>query len=411
MSDEKKNGKVFYGWIIAVCCTLSICASSLLSTGMSTNLNAMRQVLGLTNTQTSLILTVRSVSAFVAALFSAKYFSRLGIKKGMLIAMSCGVLAFLIFTVAGTNMLINYLAAVVAGVCYSYGMMLPASMLIKNWFNKSRGLALSVASCGTGLVSIIFAPLVQSTVNNYGIRAAFLMQAGVICAIALLLLLFAVDRPEMKGMEPFGGKDWQPETKGKQEPREATSLSAFWYIALIVAAALIGMSASPCSANFTNNLVTAGFHNMDVAKAVSVYGFIIIGSKILFGRCVDKLGTFRSTMIFGILCTIGMLFMVLVNKFVTIPFMYAAFIVIGVGCVMQTLGYPNWCADLDSEHYVKTIAKCQMGYQLGTVIGSPLPGILADATGSYAPAYFMFMICTILALLIVIGAYTSQRKN
>lgn len=417
MSDEKKNSKVFYGWVIAICCTLSVCASSLLSTGMSTNLNAMRQVLGLTNTQTSLILTVRSVSAFAASLFSARYFKKLGVKVGMLIAMGFGVLAFLIFTAAGANMPLNYLAAVVAGICYSYGMMLPASMLMKNWFNKGRGLALAVSSCGTGLVSIIFAPLVQSVVNSRGIKAAFLLQAGVIAAVALLLLLFAVDKPEQKGLEPFGGKDWQPEAgKKKTEPREATSLSKFWYFGLIAATALVGMSASPCSANFTNNLVTAGFNNMDVAYAIRVYGFVIIGSKILFGRCVDRLGTFRTTVIFQVICMLGMTCLALVNFYVKVPFMYAALIILAVGCVFQTLGYPNWVADLDSAHYVTTIARCQMGYQLGTVVGSLIPGYLADAMieiqgkASYAPAYFLFALCTVGSMIIVIGAYSSQKK-
>jgi len=377
----------------------------------------MREVLGLTNTQTSLILTVRSIAAFIASLFSAKYFHKLGVKVGMLIAMGFGVLAFVIFTAAGANMPMNFLAAAIAGICYSYGMMLPASMLMKNWFNKGRGLALAVASCGTGLVSIVFAPLVQSVVNKNGIKAAFLLQAGVIAAVALLLLLFAVDKPEQKGLEPLGGTDWQPAAKKAVEPKEATSLSRGWYIALIAATALVGMSASPCSANFTNNFVTAGFNNMDVAYAIRVYGFVIIGSKILFGRCVDKLGTFRTTVIFQVICMMGMTCIALVNFYVKVPFMYVSLIILAIGCVFQTLGYPNWAADLDSAHYVTTIARCQMGYQLGTVIGSVIPGFLADrmieiqGKASYAPAYFLFALCTIGSMIIVIGAYTSQKKR
>lgn len=411
MNKGVKKRKFYYGWVIAVCCALSVCAASLLSTGMSTNLNAMREVLGLSNTQTSMILTVRSVSAFVASLFSARYFRKLGVKAGMLIAMAAGILAFVIFMFAGTSMPLNYLAAAVAGICYSYGMMLPASMLMVSWFNRGRGVALAIASCGTGLVSIVFAPLVQKVVNRSGIRAAFLLQAGVIAAVALLILLFAVNSPEEKGLEPLGGKDWKPAQKDSVRPREATSLSAGWYIGLVIATALVGMSASPCSANFTNNLVTAGFDNMTVAGAISVYGFVLIASKMLFGRCVDALGTFRTTVIFEIICTVGMLCMALVNYFVNVPFMYVALIVIGIGCVFQTLGYPNWCADLDSEHYVTTVARCQMGYQLGTVLGSPVPGILADASGSYAPAFFLFAVCTAAASLIVFGAYMSGRKS
>lgn len=405
---KNRNG-IFYGWVIAICCTLSVCAASLLSTGMSTNLNAMRQCLGLTNTQTSMILTARSIAAFVVTLFASRYYDLLGIKKGMLIAMLSGAVAFLIFAFAGANMALNYLAACFAGVCYSYGMMMPASMLLKRWFNEKRGLALSIASCGTALVSIIFAPLVQSVVDSQGLKAAFLMQGAVLLFVALVLLLLVVEDPSLKGLEPCGGRDWKPDVSGVPV-REATSLSGGWFLALVVATGFIGMSASPCSANYTNNLVTAGLNAMDVAKALSVYGIVVMLSKLFYGRCIDGIGTYKTTIIFGILCTIGMLLLAAVNLRPTIPFMYFSLISVAIGCVVQTLGYPNWCADLDSQHYNHTLERCQLGYQLGTLIGSPLPGILADATGNYGAAYLMFAGCTVVALALVLGAYGSQKK-
>lgn len=408
--EYMKKQKLYYGWVVAVCCMLSVCGSSLLSTGMSTNLNAMRQCLGLSHTQTAMILTVRSISAFVAAMFSVQYFDHLGIKRGMTLAMLIGAISFLIFVFAGSNMFFNYTGAALAGICYSYGMMMPVSMLLKNWFNKSRGTALSIASCGTGLVSIVFAPLIQTIVDKNGIRAAFLMQAATVLFIMFIVLVFIAERPEDKGMCPYGGSDYVTE-QNKEREHFTKSLSVRWYYGLIFATALIGMSASPCSANYTNNLVTAGLDSMEAARALSFYGVVLILSKMILGRLIDKAGTKLTTVIFGVLCTAGMFMLVLVNRYPTVPFMYLSMIMIGIGVPIQTLGYPNWVAELDSEHYNHTLEKCQMGYQLGCVAGSPIPGILADITGNYGAAYFMFTLCTVIAVIIVSGAFISQEKK
>ena len=409
-----KKFKFHYGWVVAACCMLMMCSTALVSTGMGTNLNAMRQHLGFTNTQTSLVLTIRSITAFFAALL-AGYYYRIGLKKGMVLAMAFGAMAFAMFILAGSNVYIVYIGAVLSGICYSYGMMMPISMILKQWFNQSRGTALAIASAGTGLMSLVFAPLVQSTIDNHGIKAAFILQACFMIFVGILLAVFVVEKPEDKGLEPVGGKDWKPQTvaktgkSGKEaaaaEPREAVELPFFWIAAVIFAAFLVGTGTSPASANFTNNLVTAGLNAMDVAKAISVYGAVIIVAKLVYGMCIDKLGTFKTTLVFGTIVSIGTFILCVINFFPSNLLMYIGMIVIGIGCPVQTLGYPNWIVDLDSRHYNKSLVKCQTGYQLGAVIGSFFPGIIADATGAYAGAYFIFFVVNALAIVIVFFAY------
>lgn len=404
------NGKLFYGWVIAACCMLMICSTSLLSTGMSTNLNAMRQHLGFSNTQTALVLTIRSITAFAAALMANTYY-KMGLKRGMVAAIFVGALTFAIFAAAGRRIGVVYAGAVLSGICYAYGMMMPASMLIRNWFNKSRGVALSIASGGTGLVSVIFAPLVQSTVNRMGIKAAFILQGAFMAAAALVLAVFVVEKPEDKGLEPFGGKNWSPDKNKEQKPREATELPYLWMAVLVGSAALVGAGASPASANYTNNLVTAGIDAMSVAKGLSMYGAILIAAKIMYGVSVDKLGTLRTTLVFGTLTAIAMFMLFIINYYPSELFMYIMFVVLAIAVPVQTLGYPNWCVDLDSAHYNRTLVKCQTGYQLGAVVGSFIPGPIADATGSYAGAFFIFFLCNLIPIILVYFCYRAGAKK
>ena len=375
---------------------------------MSTNLANLRLVLGFTGTQTSMILTVRSIAAFVVALFADKYFGLLGVKKGMIVAMIAGVVSFFIFSVAGLNLALYYVAAVVAGVAYSYGMMMPSSMLLKKWFNQSRGTAISLAGCGTGLVSIIFAPLVQSTVDRFGLKASFYLQGGFIALVAVILAVLVVEDPAQKGLEPYGGRDFVAVGRAKKGD---SSLSKTSVLLLAFATMLVGFTSSPASAHYSVTFTTEGFDAMTVAKIISIYGVVLVASKFIFGRVVDKIGTRKSTVIYGTLCTLAILMIFLTRFFRSVTWVTVTMVVVAVGVVIQTLGYPNWVSDLDSKNYDHTLVRCQQGYQLGALVGSPLPGLIADATGTYTWAYLMFAVCTLIYVLIVLGIYQSQGKK
>ena len=374
---------------------------------MSTNLANLRLVLGFTGTQTSMILTVRSIAAFVVALFADKYFGLLGVKKGMIVAMIAGVASFFIFSVAGLNLALYYVAAVVAGVAYSYGMMMPSSMLLKKWFNQSRGTAISLAGCGTGLVSIIFAPLVQSTVDRFGLKASFYLQGGFIALVAVILAVLVVEDPAQKGLEPYGGRDFVAVGRAK---KGESSLSKKSVLLLAFATMLVGFTSSPASAHYSVTFTTEGFDAMTVAKIISIYGVVLVASKFIFGRVVDKIGARKSTVIYGTLCTLAILMIFLTRFFRSVTWVTVTMVVVAVGVVIQTLGYPNWVSDLDSKNYDHTLVRCQQGYQLGALVGSPLPGLIADATGTYTWAYLMFAVCTLLYVLIVLGIYASRKK-
>lgn len=374
---------------------------------MSTNLANLRLVLGFTGTQTSMILTVRSIAAFVVALFADKYFGLLGVKKGMIVAMIAGVVSFFIFSVAGLNLALYYVAAVVAGVAYSYGMMMPSSMLLKKWFNQSRGTAISLAGCGTGLVSIIFAPLVQSTVDRFGLKASFYLQGGFIALVAVILAVLVVEDPAQKGLEPYGGRDFVAVGRAKKGD---SSLSKKSVLLLAFATMLVGFTSSPASAHYSVTFTTEGFDAMTVAKIISIYGVVLVASKFIFGRVVDKIGARKSTVIYGTLCTLAILMIFLTRFFRSVTWVTVTMVIVAVGVVIQTLGYPNWVSDLDSKNYDHTLVRCQQGYQLGALVGSPLPGLIADATGTYTWAYLMFAVCTLIYVLIVLGIYASRKK-
>src|ERR1700741_735395 len=64
--------------------------------------------------------------------------------------------------------------------------------VISNWFDRSRGLALSILACGSGLGGVVIPPFAQSLIAHYGWREAyFLLRLSILTvgAIPVALIL------------------------------------------------------------------------------------------------------------------------------------------------------------------------------------------------------------------------------
>jgi len=327
----------------------------------------------------------------------------------MMLASLSGAAAFTFYTLSGTFLPGYYIGAVFGGFTYSLGMMMPTSIIIRRWFNKDRGLALGLASAGTGLSTMLCSPLLQYIIDTYGVSGSFLFEVGYMIVCAVCLLIVIREFPEDRGTEPVGGKKWK-NTGVKGKDRRYTPLSAGWLLLLTAMALIAGLGGTPSTSNFVLNFTTSGLDSMTVSFGMTVYGFLLICSKLLFGRVVDKKGSCFATALFGTLVTIGLLGCFAVAWFPTDAFMFTCFIFLGFGYGVVTLGYPNWAADFTaSENYPHIMKRFMIGFQLGALLGSPLPGIIADLTGGYSLAYLMFASAFAIMSACVIATYRRHR--
>lgn len=388
---------------------LMIVGTALVSTVIAVNLNALRSVYGFSGTETSLIVTVCSATALAVSFGSDKYFEKLGLRLGMTIAAISGMISFLLHGLADGHLFVYYIAAMFGGVTYSLGMILPASMLMRRWFNKSRGLALSISSAGTGISSAIWAPGLQSIIESASIQTAFFVESAFFGIIAIICFSLLKNDPSDMGLEPYGGNDYVP--AGKHASRAGRYAVGSGIIALIVVlAAIAGMCGSPATSNIVLCFTTEGLDSMKVAFGMSIYGVLLIFSKIIYGEVVDRRGACFATVIFTSLIAAGQFCCFMIGFFNEETLMFLSFILLGSGYAVVTLGYPNWAAELVSkEEYPKKMKRFQIGFQFGTLVGSAIPGIIADITGHYTWAYLMFAILFVIMIISVLFIYRNAK--
>ena len=89
--------------------------------------------------------------------------------------------------------------------------------------------------------------------------------------------------------------------------------------------------------------------------------------------------------------------------------MFPAVILARFGLSVGTVGITLWCRDLSSdEEYPERVKLSQTLFSLGGLVASPVPGVIADATGSYSLAYLALAIIQIVIFVVIQVLY---KKN
>ena len=228
-------------WAICLGCTLMLFVCG----GLSVNAFSVTQpyVLaygGFTNTQTSMINTIRALS-YLGCMFAAPLFFRtLGYRLGTAVAVAFSAVSFAVFA-ASKTLAGFYLGGVLAGIGYGFGSMIPATILINRWFHRKKGLAIGLCSASTGLAMIVFSPILTAICETRGLQACFLVEAVFSLVCAVLVFLLIRESPEKLSLSAYGAEDGcAPAEPGAQPDTPLTPLPRRRLLPLWLAAGLLG---------------------------------------------------------------------------------------------------------------------------------------------------------------------------
>ena len=174
-----------YRYVICACGTALIFISvGLLSNVFPIYFPFIMEIRGFSNTQVSLLTTMRSITALFSMFVSDRYYNRLNLKKGIALALCASVFSYAIYGCSSSPAL-YYLAALISGLGYGLGGMIPASVLIRRWFPAHTATAMGIAASGSGVASIIGPVLITSLIRRLGLSAAFLAESALMAICAL----------------------------------------------------------------------------------------------------------------------------------------------------------------------------------------------------------------------------------
>lgn len=396
--------KKYYPWVVCVLCLLlSFCACGLVTVAFSTYLPFLKESAGLTGTEVSMITTIRCLSTMIFMLVSGPYYKKFSLRMGVFLAVLTVPVAYLIFAHAHTA-IACYIGAVVLGIPYALGNVIPITQIIRNWFKSREATALAFVMCGSGVSTAVMPPVITKLVDHFGLVTAF-YAVGIFTVIAAIAIFAIVrDKPEDMGLEPYRGNEKVKEKKKSviHLNKNLSGREMIWFALIML---LMGYVGTPYTHHMSLHYTNVGYTGIQAAFAVSIYGGFLIISKVAFGAGADRFGAYRVNYFFFGAWILGSMITVFLNG-ESIPALYGSEVLNGLGISLGTIGMTVWTGDLSSdEMYGKRVKLSQTLFQLGSLVGSPVPGIIADVTGSYAGAYISFTVALVAIMVIIQNMY------
>ncbi len=404
---ERTVTRLHYSWLICAGGTLLLfCTVGLNTSAFSVYQPYMIAAGGLSNTQGSEVTTLRSLAALLSFLWVEGYYRRTGLRLGVTLAAAGSALAFVLFGLA-RDFTGYCLAAIVAGVAYGFGGMIPVSMLIDRWFRSHKALALGICAAGTGAATIVAPPILTTLVETVSLPFAFLAEAGFMALASVIVWIIIRNRPEDRGSSAlFTGK-----TENRlDEQARGPAAGRGTLVAMLAAAVLIGVMANPGFSHLSVLFKSEGFDAMTVAWIVSVVGLSLTLGKTIYGQVADRLGAYRSGYVFFGLLVAGEALCCLTGQ-AGLAVAVGAMLCLGLGLPLATVGLSVWAAEVAGPGgYGTTVKRFQMAYMLGALAFGPAPGMIADATGSYVPVYVLMTLMALTAAVLVQASVLRLRS-
>lgn len=395
-------------WLVCIGCTLLLlCTIGLANSAFSIYQPYLISKEGLSNGQASTVITVRNMFSLLAMLSVTYFYRKFSLRSGVVISAIAIALSFGIFGLAHTFTM-NCVAAAVAGLAYGYGGMIPVSLLIQRWFHDHQALALGICAAGSGIATIVAPPLVTLAIEHISLQAAFWMEGVVVLIAAALIFLLVRNAPAEAEAQPAEAEQIQDSSKSHD-----SVMTRGETVGVLAAIMMLGTIANPGMAHLAVLYRSIGVDDTSVSLLLSLLGAALTIGKCLYGHFTDRVGAKNSGWIFfGLmilgqgLCCFGAKSLPAVNT--------AAMLLFGVGLPLATVGLTVFARDLSTpEQYAATIRQFQLAYMAGSLLFGPVPGFLADATGSYFPTYRLLTVFAVISMLLMEAVYyrVEGRSN
>ncbi len=402
-----------YGWIILLVSTLTVLgALGFARFGYTLILPDMQAALDLTNTQAGALATANFVGyltlAVVGGFLASRYGPRRVVSVSMLLVGVTMVLTGLVDSFQGA-LVWRLLTGVGSG-----GSNVPVMALLPAWFAaRRRGLATGIAVGGSSVGLMITGPLVPRILGAFGEdgwRYSWFILGGAVLLLGLLAFVLLRDRPAEKGLRPVSAepaaKVQVEDQPGSPQVNKASSLDwrkvyrsgAVWHLALVYVA--FGFSYIIYVTFFAKYLQTEGGYTKEAAGNLwAIVGWISIFCGLIWGTLSDLIGRkYGLALVYLTQAACFAVFALWRNP--------SGYTVSAVLFGLTAWSIPGIVAATCGDYLGSRMAPAALGFVtlffgLGQAAGPSVGGAIADASGSFGPA---FLLASGVAALGVIGS-------
>jgi len=264
--------------------------------------------------------------------------------------------------------------------------------ILTEWFHEKRGMALGLMTSGMAIGMLIFVPANLFLIRQLGWRTTMLIFGIVIIVVVGPLYIFLLkNKPEAKNMKAYGYSHSNDDTvEASEAPKQnlkplpvmgIMKTKGFWFLAIpyficgVTDVGLINTHLIPMAEG-------RGIPDAVIALSVSLIAIANIVGTIGSGYLADRFSRKRQlAFIYSFRALTFVLLIAMQQYWLLLVF------AIGYGAVeMASIAPTNSiAADLFAKYSTGTVlGMVALSHQLGGAVGSWVPGLMYDMTGSYS---------------------------
>ena len=278
-------------------------------------------------------------------------------------------------------------------------------------FDQARGLALSVAMCGSGLAAMILPLVTNHLLLSFGWRGAYMALGGIFAAVSIpLLLLFFRDARDLTAKSAGPGSKSRAPAAIAIALAEAARSSRFWKLAIV--SFLVVAAITALLVHFVSIMTWKGLSRTHAAEMAGLIGIGSIAGRLITGVLLDRInGSIVGAVGFS-LPILVLLTLIFMDASMALTAAVALVFGLTLGCEVDVLGY------LSSRHFglrsFGSVFGTFIGLQsLAVGVGPAAAAYVFDRTGSYHLVLVgLIPVFALSAILISsLGAYPARAQD
>lgn len=232
-------------------------------------------------------ITVQSGVVMIASPLAGIAIDRFGARPVALVSLPLFGLCFMSLALSNGSLTLYYAQWVIMAVLGVGTLSATWTRVVTQWFDKWRGMALGLASCGTGITGFIIKPLCAHLIETHGWRTAVVVVGclPIVVGVPVVALLFR----EMARGGPAPDKPVEAADEVVQPGltlAEAARDRRLWIMA--GAFLFIAFALTAPTPNLENILKTRAFTLPQIGEITAAFGLSVIAGRLIGGWLLDR---------------------------------------------------------------------------------------------------------------------------
>ncbi len=351
---------------------------------------------GWTRAQYTVSQSLISVSGIVFSAFCNKIYARMDVAKGVRLATLTSVVCFLALSRA-SSLPVFYIAYFTLGLCQAMTTIMPMAILVGEWIPENTSSALGLVMMGSGVGGMVFNPLANVLILNFGWRTTFAALAVILGIISNFASFVLVKRnPEAVRLQAH--KDEPTEAAQSEKHNDSFRFFTTRIMGLALCGTAISIGGNTLNATLTTYVQDIGYSQTFAANCQSIGMGVLAAGKVIYGMALDRIGLKNCLRMSLAAEIIGLLGFILMKSPIYLVMVFTGIL---IGCPFGSVGVSALAEEAGGkEHKGDVMGKLNAMSQFGVMMTPVLSSSIYDNCSSYVPYYWLVMAFVAISLLL-----------